>query len=465
MKIVCQNCHTVVVERITARCRRCTIRLAQEQRVHGITAGTSPVARIAMRMSRYSANDTYYPQTVTLLRLDRPSLTTEEDPEQRELRSMLPLDMRPQEVQSLAEVIAALNERFRRAEEIGDKIEKERLLIRIAAVATGADNQKQQQQQQNQDLPLETAPDVAKGIRESLAFRTTVTSRSAIALARQCDERQLRAERTAELQRELGLREIALVDDLPVITATFGYTRRSFDPTYEELGTLLPTEIRVFPSLDRLAANRLGRQDLVGTIPILAREGEHQGLFLSLDPERVVRWLACNGVDLPEKPPALTRIMTALEPIDRYYDRIWECHVRRLVFGLVHTLSHAVMRAASWFAGLERTSLSEYLFLPLLGAVVFDTSNAFQLGGIETLVRDHLTAFLEQLPTDTLACVYDADCIDGRGACHGCVHAPEIACRFFNHGLSRAYLIGGHVPWLDVSDDHQLVGYWQEGDA
>lgn len=462
MKIVCRRCHTVVLERMTARCPRCTRRLAHEQRAQGITESTSPVARIAMRLSRYSANDTYYPQTVTLLRLDRPSLITEQDPDQLELRSLLPLHVRPQGVQSKAEVITALSEQLRHAEEISDEAEKLRVLTRIAAVAMGAD---QEHQQESQDPPPEIAPDLAKGIQESLAFRTTVNSRSALVLARQSAVGQLRAERTAELQRELGLREIALVDDLPVITATFGYTRRSFDPTYEELGTQLPTEIRVFPSLDPFAANRLGRQDLVGTVPVLAREGEHQGLFLSLDPERVVKWLGRNGVDLPEGPPALTRILTTLEPIDRYYDQIWERRVRRLVFGLVHTLSHAVMRATSWFAGLERTSLSEYVFLPLLGTVVFDTSSAFQLGGIETLVRDHLTAFLEQLPIEALTCIYDTDCIDGRGACHGCVHAPEIACRFFNHGLSRAFLLGGHVPWLDVSDDQQLAGYWQEEDA
>jgi hypothetical protein len=412
-----------------------------------------------MRLSRYSANDTYYPLTITLLRLDRPALITTEDSEQRELRSLLPLDMRPEGESSPAATITVLTERLQRAEEIGDATERARVLARIVAVASGGDPVPSNE---HQDSPPNVAPDIAKSIQESLAFRTTVNTRPALVLARDSDVGQLFADRTVELQGELGLSEIALVDDLPVITATFGYTRRSFEPMYEELGARLPTEIRMFPSLNEFAANRLGRQDLMGTIPVLAREGEHQGIFLSLDPGRVVTWLAHNGMDLPEGSTPVARILTALEPVDRYHDRIWECRVRRLVFGLVHTLSHVVMRATSLFAGLERTSLSEYLFLPLLGTVVFDTSGGFQLGGIETLVRNHLTAFLEQLPTDALTCIYDTDCIDSRGACHGCVHSPEIACRVFNHGLSRAFLLGGHVPWLDVSDDRQIVGYWQE---
>lgn len=461
MRVVCRICGMEVLDRLTARCPRCTPRVAQEQRSGGGPQGLSPVARIAMRMSRYSANDTYYAQSVTILRLDRPALTTQEDPEQRLLRALLPIQARPSELQSPAAVLAALTERLRRAEALGDAAEEARIRERIVAVATGGP----MQEQGAQDVPPPpTAPDMEKAIRESLAFRTTVNTRPALALAQEGRAGQLLAGRTAQLQRSLGLRELLLVDDLPVISATYGYTRRSFQPTYEELQAQLPTELRVFPSLNNFAAERLGRQDLVGTVPVLAREGEHQGLFVSLDPDLVVDWLGRNRITLPDNGPPLHRIITALEPVDRYYDQIWDLDVRRLVFGLVHSFSHAVMRTVSCFAGLERTSLSEYLFLPLLGTVVFDNSGAFQLGGIESLVRDHLTAFLEQLPSEAMTCVYDAECIDAEGACHGCIHSPEIACRVFNHGLSRSFLIGGHVPWRDIADDRRLAGYWQLGD-
>jgi hypothetical protein len=270
-------------------------------------------------------------------------------------------------------------------------------------------------------------------------------------------------ERIKQMIRALGLREVLIVDDLPVITATYGYTRRSFEPTYQELSSSsLPTQIRVFPSLNRGAAQRLGRPDLFGTIPILAREGEHQGIFLSLDWQRVLRWLEVNKITLPplEAPP-IARILHALEPIDRYYDDIWSCQIRRMVFGLLHSLSHVVMRVATRYAGVERTSLSEYLFLPLLGAVVFDNSSLFQLGGLETLARDHFATFLEELSGEAMICLYDTECIDHRGACHGCIHAPEISCRVFNHGLSRAFLLGGHAPWSDVTSEERIIGYWE----
>ncbi len=200
----------------------------------------------------------------------------------------------------------------------------------------------------------------------------------------------------------------------------------------------------------------------MGTVPILAREGEHEGIFLSLEPERVVRWLEANGVVLPMRDsPSIVRILNALEEVSRYYDDIWDHPIRRLVFGLVHSVSHLAMRAASRYAGVERTSVGEYVFLPLLGTVVFDNSSTLRLGGMETLVRDHLSAFLETLANEATTCLYDAECIDHRGACHGCIHSPEISCRVFNHGLSRAFLIGGHAPWADISSDDYIVGYWQ----
>jgi hypothetical protein len=199
-------------------------------------------------------------------------------------------------------------------------------------------------------------------------------------------------------------------------------------------------------------------------MPILAREGEHEGIFMSLDPERVIPWLEINGITLPDPQlPNIARILAALEPIDRdrYYDSIWQLPVRRFVFGLIHSLSHAAMRALTRYAGIDRTSVAEYLFLPLLGCVVYDSSSSFKLGGVATLVRDHLAAFLQTTADESVECLYDPDCTDHTGACHGCIHSPEISCRVFNHGLSRAFLLGGHAPWVDVSTDRTIIGYWE----
>jgi hypothetical protein len=274
-------------------------------------------------------------------------------------------------------------------------------------------------------------------------------------------ELRTRIERTLEA---LGVAELLYVEDLPVISASVGYTRRSFEPTYEELGAKrAPTQIRAFPSLQREATQGLGKPELLGTVPVLAREGEHEGIFISLQPERVLAWLEDNGVQVGSHSlPPIARILNGLEPVDKYYDTIWALPVRRMVFGLIHSVSHAAMRAVTRYAGLDRTSVSEYIFLPLLGCVVFDNSSTFRLGGIETLIRDHLAAFLNNLSSEATECLYDTECIDHRGACHGCLHSPEISCRGFNHGLSRAFLLGGHAPWADIAQDTRVRGFWAQ---
>jgi hypothetical protein len=468
MKIVCQKCGTQIVDRLTARCHRCldvalrTRNVPSTDNANGKADAASEdtlVSRIAMRLSRYSASATYYPQTLSMLRLDRPAVTVAADEEQALLRRMLPVSQRPDISNSSADSIGLLVQRLRTAEATKNNAEAERIRRLIAEAASASASAKSEETSEG---PVQTSPDIPKAILESLAFRQSVSTRSVDTVIQDSGPGGNEMSRIRQTQSRLGIRELLIVDDLPVITATFGYTRRTFEPTYDELSAkALPTQIRAFPVLERAAAQRLGRLDVVGTFPILAREGEHEGLFLSLHPDRLLSWLQANGIDLPlSGHPAITRILHSLEPIDRYYDDIFTRRVRRMVFGVVHTLSHVVMRAISRFAGLERTSLSEYIFLPLLGAVVFDNSSTFRLGGIETVVRDLLYSFLTTLGSEATECLYDASCIDHRGACHGCIHSPEISCRVFNHGLSRAFLIGGHIPWRDVSAEDQLVGYW-----
>jgi hypothetical protein len=461
MKVVCRKCKTVVLERFTASCHRCLKRFHREGAPANQQGGTVASA-LAMRLARYSASETYYPQTISVLRLDKPQLTSADDEISFLLRGLLPRARRPDGAGSTSERLKALSERIKVAESSGNQAEKQRLMAIILEIAQGKD---QRSELGDSGMLNDVSQELEKAIKESLAFRGTVNVEPAEQKAREGDTSELLAEEVRRLKNSLGLAELLYVDDLPIITATYGYTRRSFEPVYDELGAHnLPVEIRAFPSVQKYAAQQLGKMDLVGTIPVLAREGEHEGVFMSLQPDRVIDWLAANNIQLPNlDSPAIARILAALEPIDRdrYYDTIWDLPVRRMVFGLIHSLSHAAMRAMTRYAGIDRTSVAEYIFLPMLGCVVYDSSSSFKLGGVATLVRDNLAAFLRNIADESVECLYDPDCADHFGACHGCLHSPEISCRVFNHGLSRAFLLGGHQPWADVSSEARMVGYWE----
>lgn len=405
-----------------------------------------------MRITRHSANNAYYPHLTTVLRLDRPK-AVQDSPDLGWLQGLLPEDERAPSggvSTTLVDLVAKLTA----AEQRGDAAAAERLRREIAAAASARIETRVEQVPHRASALL---PDVLQSVRESVALLSTVHRIDVASLHGNG------ASHSGDLLKRMGISRMEVVEDLPVITAVFGYSRRSPDPQYleERAAEPFPTTLRPFPTLDEDAARVLGRPQAVGTVPILAREGLHEGLAIYLEPSVVLEWLRANGVTVsaPTDRDRLTGMLEGLEPVQRYYDDIWDHRLRRLVFGLLHSVSHCAMKALSRTAGLEETSISEYLFPPLLGCVVFGTSS-MPLGGVRTTARDRLLEFLDAMYEEAMRCIYDPDCLQREGACHSCIHVPEIGCRVFNHGLSRAFLVGGHAPWAPTSDRTQVVGFW-----
>jgi hypothetical protein len=309
--------------------------------------------------------------------------------------------------------------------------------------------------------PPTMVDDVLKSVRECVSLLSSV--RRATVADRDAQGGAAARESVATLSR-LGLAKIETVTNLPVIAAVFGYTRRSADPTYQEEAAAapFPTTLRPFPVLDREAAMVLARPQAEGTVPILAREGTHEGLALYLSPSAVLEWLGRSGVPVPGATDRerLTTLLGMLEPVQPFFDDVWELPVRRLVFGLLHSFSHCALKALGRVGGMEATSVAEYLFPPLLATVVYSTATV-QLGGVQAVARHRLAEFLDVLQEEAARCLYDPDCLHREGACHGCIQVPEISCRAFNHGLSRSFLVGGRTPWAPASDQTRVLGYWE----
>lgn len=469
MSVVCLKCKVVVLPRLKARCPECSKQLQRTPAAPsdpdgdptGDSARATAVARVVMRLANSRANDAFYPHTLSILRLDKPSNVSAEDPRVVELTALLPESLRPAvSGDGTTSSLEVLMRRLSGALKRGDVLEARKVQGAIAGM-----NIPDPHPTKSLAPPQTLQADVLKSVEESLAFVTSIHTEDALDVVRsRGSAAKLLLNEIDRDSKLLGLEEVLLVHDLPVIAVALGYTRRSDRATYDEesLGaTGLPTQLRPFPSLDHRAALRLGRLDFEGQVPILAREGEHEGLFLSLDQGRVLEWLSRNGVPVPAAGERrLSWLLSQLEPVNRYSDDIWEKPVRRLVFGLLHSFSHLLMRVLSPLAGLERTSVAEYILLPLLGTIVYANGSSMKLGSMETVVRDHMHTLLNEMVEGT-ECLYDPDCIDTRGACHGCLHAPEIACRSFNHGLSRAFLRGGHCPWVDPAIPQEVAGYWR----
>jgi hypothetical protein len=143
MKLECRKCGTIVKDRLTARCKRCLEELTKDGSFTSADAEAeasgSVVARIAMRMARYNANATYYPQTLSILRLDRPEITRSNDPELELLRRMLPAEKRPSVDSGSGATIEQLGIKLKQAELNNDSDEIERIRKLILAAILKSD--------------------------------------------------------------------------------------------------------------------------------------------------------------------------------------------------------------------------------------------------------------------------------------------------------------------------------------
>jgi hypothetical protein len=229
----------------------------------------------------------------------------------------------------------------------------------------------------------------------------------------------------------VGLDHLTLVPDFPILTATYGFTRADSAPNQARLNAFPP---------DR---SQRGRK------PIFVDQVGADALVLSLDRKRVIRWLEANGY-----PPALPNGNDEEAVRRGYFVELMtgrqlretipaDDPAARLVFGLVHTLSHLAIRQAALLCGLDRTSLSEYL-LPrgLTSAIYCNHRFGATIGALTALFETSIADWLGMVASES-QCVYDPVCADGGANCHACVHLPETSCRTFNLNLSRSFAFGG----------------------
>jgi hypothetical protein len=162
-----------------------------------------------------------------------------------------------------------------------------------------------------------------------------------------------------------------------------------------------------------------------------------------------LRWLRLNGQN-PNVPTGTNEDLSAKSYFVQLFHGMSLYHSigndqseLRMVFGLLHTLSHLCVRQASLLCGLEKTSLSEYI-LPKALTIAMYCNHRFgaTIGALTALFEQSLTQWLNGI-RDSRACVYDPLCKDHGATCHACTHLAETSCRFFNLNLSRAFLFGG----------------------
>jgi hypothetical protein len=246
-------------------------------------------------------------------------------------------------------------------------------------------------------------------------------------------------EGAAMLLDRMGIADVDLLNDFPIVLATYGFSRIEATPRRPGGNDIL-CQLNPFPQ-DR---------EHDGRWPIYVDQTTADALLVRLSGIRVVEWLRANGVNvtLPaaDNPEAAAKayvvaVLTGHQLRETLPDTAREA---RMVFGLLHTLGHMLVKEAALLCGLERTSLAEYLLPRSLTVVIYCNHRSGQgIGALTALFESSMAEWLGSVRGHR-RCVYDPVCSDDGSSCHACTHLSETSCRFFNMNLSRAFLFGGH---------------------
>lgn len=197
-----------------------------------------------------------------------------------------------------------------------------------------------------------------------------------------------------------------------------------------------------------------------------ASEVRGEGIFIQFKEEKIQAWLQKEAVRNHEgqfrHSHRQWRIARGLDPDAREFPEMMR-------YVLLHSFSHALMRALSLECGYSLASIRERIYAreategkPAMAGILIYTAASDSEGTLGGLVRlgepEQLEAFVEKALESAEFCASDPLCAenspDGQGktvhaaACHACSFLPETSCEMGNRFLDRSVL----VPTVETSE-------------
>lgn len=252
-----------------------------------------------------------------------------------------------------------------------------------------------------------------------------------------------------ELASKFGFSNVQVCSSVPIVFCSYGYTRK------EQFGDRI--KLRGFP-------REMEKRN------VYAARLETEGVLFEIDRKRIISWLLENGFisDL-DKPKSndeydlkmwfLDRIQTGLiTPFTEIDDTGDKGKITKVVYTLIHSISHALIREAAEICGLDKSSLSEYI-LPNIPAIFIYCANSqgFSMGALYSAFQSQFDKWLKHSKENSEKCIFDPICITHDKACAGCLFLNEVSCKHFNKDLDRSYLCG----YFDVQKQKKIKGFWE----
>lgn len=254
-------------------------------------------------------------------------------------------------------------------------------------------------------------------------------------------------ERYDEAMKRAKFARIQASGKVPFVTAVYGYSRKN-------------NEVGPDTTLCAFTPERAAKSNIYAT------RMETEGVLFELNRVEVLKWLQRNGVideDIDQMSDAEVKawfIRNCDENAISTFGEIDETTQYRMkaVFELLHTISHQLIRQAAALSGLDKSSLSEYLFCNIPAVFIYcQSSQGSNLGAMFSAMEAQLSTWLETAMNEVDQCIFDPVCKNEKGACAGCLFLNDISCRYMNKHLDRRLLIGHTDP-----GGKHLSGFWEE---
>jgi hypothetical protein len=197
-----------------------------------------------------------------------------------------------------------------------------------------------------------------------------------------------------------------------------------------------------------------------------ASEVRGEGIFIQFKEERIQAWLRKDAVKSRERQFRHShrqwRVARGLDPDGREFPEMMR-------YVLLHSFSHALMRALSLECGYSLASIRERIYArevvdgkPAMAGILIYTATNDSEGTLGGLVRlgepEQLETFVGKALEMAEFCASDPLCAENSpvaqghtvhaAACHACSFLPETSCEMGNRFLDRSVL----VPTVETSE-------------
>lgn len=226
----------------------------------------------------------------------------------------------------------------------------------------------------------------------------------------------------------LGIADISVTQRLPIVLASYGYSRVHREPGFSHLRSYAQPNF------------------YNGKTPIFALPALTEALLVTFDAAAILTFLIDQGrlqAEVPGEERAAKLTLTELLAQDPPVGGDGPAgQVRRLV----HSASHALLRALDdGQSGFGESSMAEWIVPDALTSAIYIASyGEFTLGALDTVLRRRITHWLTKAADDVSHCDNDPMCSHisparPHAACDRCLHLT-FGCKSWNADLDRRLL-------------------------